>query len=573
MFFNVNDCPSAMIEDWYESTNRTWGAALADSATRHPERELIIYGDQRVTYRQLHERVQAFARGLLALGVVRGDKLALWVANCPEWMVAQFAAYEIGAALVPIHTRFSRDEVAYALERSDACILIFQSSFLGEKIDALAWVEELLPELFSGQPEKFACQRFPKLKQVVFLGPEAKKPAAAYGFEDVAATGVDWRQDDALREAQLVVNPFDVANIIFTSGTTGFPKGGLSMHRNNMAALYHWIRRSDLRAEDRMYLGVPFATNFGCAYVSQLSVLAGNTIIVDDAFSPATALQAIQDEKVSWFPGAPTMYIMMLGHPDLETFDLTSLRAAIVGGAPCPPQTIRAMKQKMGFEFVIHCYGLSECAGLSTSTLIDDPIEKAATTVGLPFPSCQVQVTDPKSAAPLAPGEQGEIWLADVAPGSAVGKGYYNDPEKTAETITPDGWFRTGDLGVMDEDGYLSITGRLKEMFVVGGYNAYPAEIEGVLHTHPKVKMAQTFGVPDGRLGEVGCAYIELRSGEETDEADIVEFCKERMANYKVPRYVRFVNAVDFPLTSSGKVKKFELRKRAVDFFGIEEGV
>ena len=558
-----------MTEEWYEITNRTWGAVLAETAARFPDQELIVYRDQRVTYRDFYEWVQAFASGLLSRGVARGDNVALWMANCPEWMVAQFGVYDIGAALVPIHTRFSRDEMAYALERSDASTLIVQSSFLGEKIDARGWLEELMPELFSRGPDEFACPRFPALKRVVFLGPADKKPKGALGFDEVRDLGADWRGNDRLRQAQLAVDPFDVANIIFTSGTTGYPKGGLSMHRNNMAALYHWIKRSDLRPDDRMYLGVPFATNFGCAYVSQLSVLAGNTIIVDDAFTPDTALRAIQDEKVTWFPGAPTMYIMMLNHPNLESFDLSSLRAAIVGGAPCPPKTIRAMQQKMGFEYVIHCYGLSECAGLSTSTLRDDPIEKTATTVGTPFPSCQVQVRDPQSTTPLPSGEQGEIWLKDVYPGSAVGKGYYNDPEKTAEAITPDGWFRTGDLGVMDGDGYLSITGRLKDMFVVGGYNAYPAEIEGHLHTHPKVKMAQVFGVPDDRLGEVGCAYIELRPGEDCDEDEIIGFCRECMANYKVPRYVRFVAAGDFPLTSSGKVKKFELQKQATKILGL----
>jgi fatty-acyl-CoA synthase len=562
---------NVMIDDWYETTDRTWGAVLDDMADRCPDRELIVYHDQRITFREFHEQVQEFSRGLLSLGVTHGDNMALWMANCPEWMVAQFGAYGIGAALVPIHTRFSKDEMAYALERSDASTLVVQASFLGDKIDARAWLEDLMPELFASKPDDFSSSRFPTLKRVVFLGPTDKKPKGAHGFEDVCGLGKDWREDDLLRRAQLAVNPFDVCNIIFTSGTTGFPKGGLSMHRNNMAALHHWIERSDLRPDDRMYLGVPFATNFGCAYVSQLSVLAGNTIIVDDTFTPGSALQLIQDEKVSWFPGAPTMYIMMLNHPELETFDLGSLRAAVVGGAPCPPETIRSMQKSMGFEYVIHCYGLSECAGLSTCTLIGDPIEKTATTVGPQFPNCHVQVTDPQSAKPLPLGEQGEIWIKDVYPGSAVGKGYYNDPEKTAEAITPDGWFRTGDLGVMGEDGYLSITGRLKDMYVVGGYNAYPAEIEGVLHTHPKIKMAQVFGVPDERLGEVGCAYIELRPGEETDEEEIIGFCREHMSNYKAPRYVRFVGAVDFPLTSSGKVKKFELRKQAVNIFGLEE--
>ncbi len=426
-----------------------------------------------------------------------------------------------------------------------------------------------MPELFDTAPDGFKTHRFPRLDRVVFLGTDDQRPAGARGYDEVKTLGLDWRDDDALGRAQLAVNPFDIGNVIFTSGTTGFPKGGLSMHRNNMAALHHWIRRSDLRPEDRLYLGVPFATNFGCTYGSQLSILAGNTIIVDDAFTPNTTLTAIDEEKVSWFPGAPTMYIMMLNHPELAEFDLKSLRMAIVGGAPCPPETIRAMRDKMGFEQVIHCYGLSECAGLSTSTLMDDPIEKTATTVGTVFPNCRVQITDPKSFASLPPGEQGEIWIQDVYPGSAVGKGYYNDVEKTAETITADGWFRTGDLGVMDAGGYLSVTRRLKEMYVVGGFNAYPAEIEAVLHTHPEIKMAQVFGVPDERLGEVGCVYAE-RGGEELDEAEIIRFCEEHMANYKVPRYVRFVAAGDFPLTSSGKVKKFELRKQAIALFDLE---
>ena len=559
-----------MIERWYEATNRTWGAVLAATVERDPGRELIVHHDTRVTFETFYEQVQEFARGLLALGVARGDNVAIWMANRPEWMVAQFGAYELGAALVPIHTRFSRDEVAYALERSDASTLIVEASFLGEKIDARAWLEALMPELFSAAPDAFKARGFPRLERVVFLGSPEQKPAGAYGFDEVRDFGRGWRNDDVPLAAH------NSRSIPSTWSTLFSPRVRPGSPRAACPCTAITWRRSTTGSpaaicvhDDRMYLGVPFATNFGCAYVSQLSVLAGNTIIVDDAFTPDTALTAIQDEKVSWFPGAPTMYIMMLNHPELANFDLRSLRAAIVGGAPCAPATIRAMREQMGFEYVIHCYGLSECAGLSTSTLIDDPIEKTATTVGTPFPSCLVQITDPHSAAPLPCGEQGEIWIKDVYPGSAVGKGYYNDAEKTADAITADGWFHTGDLGVMDADGYLSITGRLKDMFVVGGYNAYPAEIEAVLHTHPKVKMAQVFGVPDERLGEVGCAYVERRADDELEEDEVIGFCRERMANYKVPRYVRFVAAGDFPLTSSGKVKKFELRKHAVATLGL----
>ncbi len=328
-----------MIEPWYEVTNRSWGAALAAAVERNPGGELIVHHEISVTFEAFYARVQELAHGLFLLGVARGDRVAIWMGNRPEWMVVQFGVYELGAALVPIHTRFPSEELAFALARAQVSTFIAEARLLNGKIDGLAVLEHLMPELFDSTPATFATPRFPHLRHVVVLGAGDAKPAGAYGFDEVGEFGRDWRSADALSRARLAVNPFDVANIVFTSGTTGFPKGGLSMHRNNMAALHHWIDRTDLRPDDRMYLGVPFATNFGCAYVSQLSVLAGNTIIIDDTFTPDTALQAIARERVSWFPGAPTMYIMLLAHPRLADFDLRALRAAIVGGAPCPPNS------------------------------------------------------------------------------------------------------------------------------------------------------------------------------------------------------------------------------------------
>jgi fatty-acyl-CoA synthase len=558
-----------MLETWYELTNKTWGTVLAETVEQYPEVELMVCGDRRVTYGEFYPQTQSFARGLLALGVLQGENIALWMTNCVEWMVAQFAVYEIGAPLVPINTRLAPEEVAASLKQSRASTLILSSSFLGGAVDVLPWLERLIPEISRSEPDSLDAPDLPDLKRVICLGEDV--PKGAYAFSEILELGRNWERDSVLRSAAAKVNPFDVVNVVYTSGTTGVPKGGLSMHRNNMAALYHWVERTGLRPADRVYLGVPFATNFGCAYVAQLSVLAGSTIIVHEAFEPESALRAIEAERITWFPGAPTMYIMMLGHPDLDRFDLGSLRTAIVGGAPCSPDTIRAMKERMGFRQVVHCYGLSECGGLSTSTLLDDPIEKVATTVGVPFPSSAVRIVDPDSLEQVSQGEQGEIWLNDVFPGSCVGKGYFEMPEKTAETITEEGWFRTGDLGAFDADGYLQITGRIKDMYLIGGFNVYPVEIENSLHNHPRIKMAQVFGVPDDRLGEVGCAYIELEAGEMVEEEEIIAFCKEHMANYKVPRYVKFARAADFPLTPSGKVKKFELRKSAIREFGLSE--
>lgn len=556
-----------MIESWYEATNKTWGTVLADTIASRADAELLVAKDQRVRYGEFYELVQRFARGLLDIGTAKDEATALWMTNCPEWLVAQFAAYEIGCPLVPLNTRLARDEIAVALRQSDAATLVVRDRFLGEKTDAAAWLEALLPELFrSSDPRRLRSASFPRLRRVVWLG--ENPPRGAYPFEEVLERGRGWQRDDVLRRAQILVNPFDVVNVIYTSGTTGTPKGGMSMHRTNLAALHHWAKRSDLRPSDRMYCGVPLATNFGRAYVAQLSILVGNTIVLHERFEPGAALAAIERERITWFPGAPTMYLMMLAHPELERFDLRSLRAAIVGGAPCPPETIRAIRDRLGFRHVVQCYGLSECGGLSTSTLLDDPIERIATSVGRPFPSSRLRVVDAKTGADVAAGETGEIWLGDVYPGSCVGKGYYGDPAKTGEAITPDGWFRTGDLGAIDSEGCLRITGRLKEMFLVGGYNAYPAEIEAALHAHPKVKMAAVFGVPDARLGEVGFAYVELRHGETATADEIVAFCKERLAGWKAPRHVGFLRAEEFPLTASGKVQKFKLRERAAAELG-----
>jgi len=558
---------SSLIDGWYEQTNRTWGGVLADTAERYPDVEFVVHGQQRVTFARFYEQVQRLARGLLALGVRRGDNIALWMTNCVEWLVVQFAAYEIGAPLVPINTRLSPDEVRMTLRQSRAQTLVFKGHILGNDIQP--WLERLIPNVDRLDPDRVRTAALPDLQRLICCDPA--KFAGAFAYAGIMDAGEGWQRDNTLRRAAAKVNPFDVANIMYTSGTTGVPKGGLSMHRNNMAALYHWIERTALRTGDRVYLGVPLATNFGCAYVAQLSAMAGSTIIMHESFEPANALHAIEKERITWFPGAPTMYIMMLGRPELTSVNLSSLRTAIVGGAPCTPDTIRAMKERLGFQSVVHCYGLSECAGLSTATFLDDHIDKTATTVGKPFPSCRVRIVSVDTLEDAQPGETGEIWLHDSLPGSCVGKGYFEMPEQTQAAITMEGWFRTGDIGSLDDDGYLRLRGRIKDMYIVGGFNVYPAEIEAVLHSHPKIRMAQVVGVPDERLGEVGCACIQLEPGALLDEGEVIAFCGERMANFKVPRFVKFLRDCDFPLTSSGKIRKIELRERVVDELGIKE--
>ena len=479
------------------------------------------------------------------------------------------AVYKTGAALLPVNTRFVKSEVKYSLAQSEASTLILKASFLGEKIDALGLLRGMIPEVERMKPGALECVRFPHLKRIVLLGD--RPMAGTFDFFEVLNRGKDYREDEALTKAQQSISPFDVMNIVYTSGTTGFPKGGLSPHRTNCSALYEFISRIGVGPGDRTLLTVPLFTNFGTTYVSAISVMAGMTIIMQESFHPIEAMKAVEAEKVTLFEGAPAHYVMILNCPEFGQYDLSSLRTGVIGGAPAAPDTIRAAMHKMGLRQMFNAYGLSECGGLSTSTLPDDSVETIAQTVGVAFPSCRVKIVDPHTLADLPPGEQGEIWFHDVLPGSAVGPGYYNMPEKTEHTITEDGWFRTGDLGVMDENGYLKITGRVKDMFLVGGFNVYSVEVENLLHAHPKVKMAAVLGVPDQRLGEVCMAYIEPKPGQDPSEEEIIEFCKKNMANYKVPRYVKFISGSEFPLTGSAKVQKFKLRDRAVDELGLKE--
>jgi len=341
------------------------------------------------------------------------------------------------------------------------------------------------------------------------------------------------------------------------------------MHRNNMACVYNTTARMGLNETHRSLLNLPLFSNFGCMYVAGLSFMRGAAVVMHEEFNTVESLETIQKEKITHIYGSPAMFISYVDEPKLMDFDLSSLRGGIVGGSPLPPKTMEDMVNKLGLTEALNVYGLSECGGLATTNVMDDPIEKKATTVGIPLENCQVKVIDPESGKEQPAGSQGEICLHDVLKGSSVGTGYYNMPDKTRETIDKDGWFHTGDLGIMGEDGYLRITGRVKDMFLVGGFNVYPVEIENLIIRHPKVSKVQVVGVPDHRMGEVGMAFIELKPGGDCREQEIIDYAKEHLANFKVPRFVKFVE--DFPMTGSGKVKKFQLREEAIKELGLKE--
>jgi fatty-acyl-CoA synthase len=543
--------------EWYTATNKTWGAVLDESAARWPDREAVVFGGERITYRQLRERVNRFASGLLRLGIGHGDRVALWMTNCPEWIVAQFAVYKIGAILVPIYTRFKEEETRYALAQSQSGTLILNDEFLG-KIDALGMLRAICPELDAAPPRELRSAAVPHLRTVVCLS--RRQHQSVLPYESVAAGDGEWLSK--LAWAQASVDPFDVMNMVYTSGTTGFPKGGLSLHRNNLASIYNTTARMGLNEQHRCLLNLPLFSNFGCMFVAALSFLRGATVVLREVFDPVDAFTAITEERITHLFGSPAYFISYLDDPRRPEFDLRSLVGGIVGGSPLPSATMDGILGSLHCPEMLNVFGLSECGGIATTTRIDDPLELKRTTVGTPLPNARVKVVDPRTGAEAAPDEQGEICLGDALRGSCVGKGYYDMPEKTREAIDAGGWFHTGDLGVLEASGYLRITGRVKDMFLAGGFNVYPVEIENMLHTHPKVKQAQVVGVPDHRLGEVGMAFIELRDGEACSGREIVDFAAKRIANYKVPRYVKFVT--EFPMTGSGKVRKFVLRECAI---------
>ena len=555
-----------MEPKWYTETNRTWGDLFNTVSERFPDNEALVFGGERLSYRELRSRIDMCARGLMKIGVKKGDHVAIWMTNSPEWIYIQFAVYKLGAALLPVYTRFKKSEVEYSFKQSDSSTLFLNDRFLG-KIEAMEMFRELCPEIDGCEPGALQSERLPRLKRVVCLG--EKDYPGVVPFSGIMDMGKDASLDEDLRNAEKAADPFDVMNIIYTSGTTGFPKGGLSMHRNNMACIYNTTARMGLNETHRSLLNLPLFSNFGCMYVAGLSFMRGAALVMQEEFSPVDALEAVQKERITHLYGSPAMFISYVDEPRLGEFDLSSLRGGIVGGSPLPPKTMEEMVEKLGLTECLNVYGLSECGGLATTNLSDDPIDKKANTVGVALENCKIKMVDPETGKEVPNGSQGEVCLHDVLPGSSVGKGYYNMPEKTRETIDEDGWFHTGDLGILEDDGFLRITGRVKDMFLVGGFNVYPVEIENVLIRHPKVSKVQVVGVPDHRMGEVGMAFVELKPGSESTDQEIMAYAKEQMANFKVPRFVQFVD--EFPMTGSGKVKKFQLRDQAIKDLGLTE--
>jgi HIP---CoA ligase len=510
---------------------------LSRSAARFGERTAIEDGEVSLTYGELRERVLEVSAALIARGIARGDRVAVWAPNVWEWAVAALGVLHVGGVLVPVNTRYRGHEAAYLLEKSGARLLFTLTGFLDT--DYVGLLRE-------------AGAALPALEGIVVLRGET--PDGTTSFADFVAEGRAVAREDV--EARgLEVSPDDPVDILFTSGTTGKPKGVVCTHAQNLRTTRDWAEVTGLREGDRYLVVLPFFHSFGYKFGLIVGLMMGTTVMPEAVFDAGVVLSRIQADRVNVLPGPPALYQSILLRPDLREFDLSSLRLAVTGAASIPVQLIVDMREKLGFETVITGYGLTESTGVVTMCRYDDDPETIAQTSGRAVPGVEVEIQDPEGNA-LPPNTPGEI----VVRGYNVMKGYFEAPEATAEAIDARGFLHTGDIGTLDERGYIRITDRMKDMFIVGGFNAYPAEIENTLLLHPQIAEAAVIGVPDERLGEVGMAFVVPRAGASLDEASVLEFCKARLANFKVPRRVKFIDAL--PRNATGKVTKFTLREQ-----------
>ncbi|HLA28614.1 MAG TPA: AMP-binding protein [Syntrophales bacterium] len=544
---------------WKELTQKeTWASLLKEAAFKWPDKEALVFEDERVTFKEYWEKSWQVAKGLFAAGVRPGDHVGLWMTNRPEWCYSRFGIYQLGAVMIPLNTRYRTEELKYVLNQSDAKVLILQSKFLGQ-IDAMGLLKGLCPELDNSPPGKLNLAKFPFLKVVIALDGDE---TGCFGWEEVLRLGEG--VDD--QEIKIETWPDDLIHIIYTSGTTGFPKGVMTPNSNNIAFSATSSEAFSLREGDRFLCLPPFFGNMGIWGVN-ICLIAGATLVMTSHFRPLDALMLLEREKITHTMFVPTMLIDILARPDFGKYNLGSLKHIVCGGTVVSSKLIRDTKEKMGAE-VYNGYGLVEASGLSSWTPAGDTPEHIEKSIGLPLSHNEMTIRDPLTSQELPLGKEGDICMKEVFPGSCHMKGYYKKPELTAETIR-EGWLHSGDLGVKDSDGYFRITGRVKEMFTVGGFNVSPPEIEETLRKHSKVKDIAVVGVPDERLGEVGASYIILKPGETATEEEIINYCKAGMADIKVPRHVFFVQ--DFPLNPQGKVQKFKLKEEFIKERSLEK--
>jgi fatty-acyl-CoA synthase len=541
----------------------TVGGLLDLVAGRRPGDDALVYADRglRYTYREFKEVVERCARALMALDIERGDHVAVWGQNVPEWVTLQFATGKVGAVLVTINPAYKSHELKYVLEQSDSAALFLTEGV--READFLEILQGAVPELNRAEGGGLSSEELPFLKNVVLMGGSPPEELPVMGFDEFLERASEVSPEE-LEERQDSLDAEDVINMQYTSGTTGFPKGVQLTHTNIVKNAFYIGECMELGPEDRVCIPVPFFHCFGCVLGTLNTVTHEGTMVPVESFDAEKVLQAVHQERCTAVLGVPTMFIAELEHPDFEEYDTSSLRTGIMAGSPCPMEVMKKVVDVMGASEITIAYGQTESSPVITQTRTRDPLELRVSTVGRALPETEVRIVDVDSGEDCGPGEQGELWTR----GYLVMKGYYKMDDKTAEVIDEEGWLHTGDLAVMDEEGYVKITGRAKDMIIRGGENVYPREIEEFLYTHNDVSDIQVYGVPDERYGEQVAAAVKKKPDSDLTEEDVKEYCRENIAHYKVPEYVDFVE--DFPMTASGKIQKYKLREAAVERYGLQ---
>jgi fatty-acyl-CoA synthase len=548
--------------DW-PFIGETIGHLFERIAKTHPDNEALVYVPENVryTYREFSETCAAAAKSLMALGVRKGDRVAVWATNHPEWVIAQFSTALIGAILVTVNPAYKTHELEYGLKNSETQTLVLVPRF--KTSDYIRMINELIPELKSSQPGTIQSKRFPLLKTVIVIGDE--RHPGTYAWDEFMAMGRTVSDADLAGRGDDC--DFDeVINVQYTSGTTGLPKGASLTHHNILNNAHFVAETMHFTDRDRLCIPVPLYHCFGMVLSSLLCVTHGATMVFpSEYFDPLAVLEAVEKERCTALHGVPTMFIAELEHADFKKFDLRSLRTGVMAGAPCPIELMRRVNDEMHLTEITIGYGETEASPIVTQTWAHDTLDRRTSTVGPPLPHTEIKVVDPVTGRIVPIGEQGEI----CARGYQIMRGYYNNEKATREAIDEAGWLHTGDIGLMREDGAFKITGRIKDMIIRGGENIYPREIEEFLYTNPKVRDAQVIGVPDRRMGEEICVWIQLREGEVATEEEIKEFCKGKISHYKIPRYVKFVT--EFPMTVTGKIQKYKMREISIRELGLED--
>ncbi len=539
------------------------GEVLDRTASTYPDQPALVVRHQRkrYTYREFSAAVRLMVRGLLRLGVKKGDRVGIWAANCAEWVLTQFATAKIGAILVTINPSYRAYELEFALQQSECQTLLLIPGF--RDCDYVSTLFSICPESRDSQPGALRSEKLPHLKNLILIGDSA--PASMFRWSDLADIGQAIPEQE-LREREPTLDFDDPINIQYTSGTTGFPKAAILSHYNIVNNALLIAKSMNITHQDKICIPVPFYHCFGMVLGNMVSVVSGAAMVIpEEYFQPLATLEAVEQEHCTALYGVPTMFIAELEHPKFSQFDLRSLRTGIMAGAPCPIELMKRVVERMHCREITIAYGLTETSPVITQTTTDDPIEIRVTTVGKPLPYTEVKIIDTKTNKTVPRGVPGEL----CARGYMVMKGYYKNPRATEETIDSDGWLHSGDLAAMDESGYCRITGRVKDMIIRGGENIYPREIEEFLYTCPGISDVQVIGVPDTKYGEEVVAWVKLKEGAVLSAEDIKSFCKDRISKFKIPRHIKFVDS--FPLTVTGKIQKFRMREISIQDLGLNE--